>query len=154
MSDMRLDQPPVQATTGFTLIEMLIVLAMVGILSGIAFPIYRGYVSRMHRADARSALIQAAQWMERAATATGRYPTTAQIPAALTQLPDGRYTISVTSPDPLQAPALNSYRIVATRNPTGSQALDACGDFALDQANRQTILNNAAQSTALVCWRA
>ena len=143
-----------RARAGFTLIEMLVVVAMVGILSAIAFPIYRGYISRMHRADARNALIQAAQWMERAATASGRYPTTAQIPAVLKRLPDGRYTIAVTSPDPLQAPAFSSYRIVATRNPAGSQAQDECGDFALDQANRQTIMNNAAQFNALACWRA
>ena len=50
-----------QAQRGFTLIEVMIVVAIVGILSAIAYPSYQEYVRRGHRAEARAGLLQAAQ---------------------------------------------------------------------------------------------
>lgn len=67
---------------GFTLIEVMIVVVIVGILSAIAYPSYAEYIRRGHRADARAGLLQAQQYLERASTATGVYPTT--LPTALT----------------------------------------------------------------------
>ena len=56
---------------GFTLIEVMIVVAIIGILSAIAYPSYAEYIRRGHRAHARAGLLQAQQWLERASTATG-----------------------------------------------------------------------------------
>ena len=66
---------------GFTLIELMIVVAVVAILSSIAYPSYTEYVRRGHRAEARAGLLQGQQWLERAATATGTYPASSAFPA-------------------------------------------------------------------------
>ena len=58
---------------GFTLVELLITLAIVGILAGIAYPSYRDQVERTRRADAQAVLMQAAQYMERVYTEAGCY---------------------------------------------------------------------------------
>lgn len=62
--------------TGFTLIELMITVAIVAILAAIAYPSYTEYVQRSHRADARAALASAAQFMERQLTTTNAYPAT------------------------------------------------------------------------------
>mgnify|MGYP001500069673 FL=1 len=109
---------------GFTLIELMIVVAVVGILTAIAYPSYTEYVRRGHRADARAGLLQAQQWLERAATATGVYPTT--LPAALTWSGDTtkRYDIA------FQAGNTNAaYTLTAV--PKGAQTGDKCGTYTL-----------------------
>lgn len=61
--------------TGFTLVELLIVLAIVGILTGIALPMYQGYTTKARRADAKAALSELSVWMERQYTAKSCYGT-------------------------------------------------------------------------------
>jgi type IV pilus assembly protein PilE len=54
------------------------VVSVIGLLASIARPGYDEYIRRSHRTHARATLIQADQWMERAATARGTYPVTNQ----------------------------------------------------------------------------
>lgn len=131
---------------GFTLIELMIVVAIVGILSAIAYPSYAEYVRRGHRADARAGLLQAQQWLERAATAQGVYPTA--LPAALTWAGDTtkRYTIGFKG-----TPTSAAFTLLATRR--GGQTGDKCGDYTLTNTGTQGNDNLASGTTTADCWR-
>lgn len=58
---------------GFTLIELMITVAIVAVLAAIAMPSYSAYVARARRAEARTQLVQAAQFMQRFYAANDRY---------------------------------------------------------------------------------
>ncbi|WP_462387429.1 type IV pilin protein [Acidovorax sp. Q11] len=138
-----------QQQRGFTLIEVMIVVAIVAILTAIALPSYTEYVRRGHRAEARAALLQAAQWMERAATATGTYPATASFPATLTTIKSGRYTIALASP-PASAASGTAYTLTAT--PAGGQAGDRCGSYTLTHTGVRGAASAASATLITECW--
>ena len=58
---------------GFTLIELMLVIAIVGVLAAIAYPSYQDSVIKSRRADAKAALLELSVFMERLYTATGCY---------------------------------------------------------------------------------
>lgn len=128
--------------SGFTLIELMIVVAIIGILASIVYPSYQDYVFRAGRSDGKSALLRAAQWMERGATATGTYPLTANFPAALQNSEAGRYTISLVSVNG------TNYTLTATKNTI--QADDSCGNLTLTETGAQGV--NGGSKLAAECW--
>lgn len=117
--------------SGFTLIELMIVVAIIGILAGIAYPSYLEYVARSRRADAMSSLHELAQAMERHYTVNGRYTAAGGAAPALpfSESPrDGnaRYYDLSFLPDSVSA---NTYTLRAV--PKNAQAGDRCGTLNL-----------------------
>jgi len=126
---------------GFSLIELMITVAVVGILASIAYPSYTQYVQRASRTDAKSLLLEDAQFMERFFTTNNTY-VGAVLPNTVS--PKGaaggaiRYNISFSA-----GPAATSFTIQAV--PAGAQAADSCGTL--------TLANTGAQTpTTSGCW--
>lgn len=137
---------------GFTLIELMVVLVVVGILAAIAVPQYSAHVARTNRAEAKAALMGAAQWMEQRFSANGTYCSTAAdcstnpLPTSMRKVPatgDEIYALTVTNL------ADATYTLTATPASTGKMSADACGAFTLNQLGQrgQGGLDEAS------CWR-
>ncbi len=126
---------------GFTLIELLIALACVALLASLAWPSYQNLILRSQRAQARTSLLQAAHWFERAASANGSYPLAADVPASVLHIDSQRDQTPVTSTS-------QSYTLSAT--PSGTQAADACGVLTVNHLGVRDV--QAASLTAAQCW--
>jgi type IV pilus assembly protein PilE len=126
---------------GFSLLELLIALACVALLTTLAWPSYQSLMLRNQRAQARAALLQAAHWFERAASANGSYPLAGDVPASVLYVDGQRYQLSVTS-------TAQSYTLKAT--PVGPQLADACGSLTLNHLGERGV--QAASETASQCW--
>ncbi len=128
---------------GFTLIEVMIVVAIVGILAAIALPAYQDSVLKSGRAEGKAALLDAAQRLERCLTEFNAYDNgncPDFNPAVLTD--NQRYTIS------LQAVAVATYTLQAI--PQGGQTGDArCATLTLNQAGAKT---ESGTGTLAECW--
>lgn len=144
------------AQSGFTLIELMIAVAIVGILATIAATSYQNQVMQSRRTDARSALLDLAGREEKLFSVTNAYGST---PAALGYggaafpqvVGSGYYTVNVVVPDPLQAPATpTTYAITATPVVGSSQANDlACTTLTVNQTGAQ---GSTGTGTVATCW--
>lgn len=124
--------------SGFTLIELMVTVAIVGILASIAYPSYTDYVIRAKRSDGKAALlaVQLAQEKWRANNTT--YGTLANIgvPAAS---PDGHYTVAVSGN--------TATAYTATATPTFTDA--KCNVLGIDQAGVKTKTGSDSVDN---CW--
>jgi type IV pilus assembly protein PilE len=144
-------RPRSAAQNGFTLIELLIAVTILAVLAAIALPNYQQYIQRGHRAQAKAALLQAAQWMERIATANGVYPETTTtdtpFPTTLSAAAGPRYVLS------LKASTQAAYTLLAT--PQGIQTSDRCATLTLDHSGVHGVTTgDTAGGADLIaeCW--
>ncbi len=136
-----------QRTAGVTLIELLIVVAVIGILAAIAYPSYRQYVLRASRTEAKVALLQWAQVLEKCFTRFGTYSDpqcqAATNVAAGSLSPEGRYRVTPVAP-------ITAMGYVLQAAPQGGQAGDTqCGVFTLDQTGQRGVTGPGGVAT---CW--
>ncbi len=116
---------------GFTLIELVIVLAIIAILAAIALPSYEQHVMKARRAQGKSDVLELSQLAERAYTVNRDY-TTFTLPYSVS--PNG--TGAPAAYNLTLATTATTYTLTAT--PTGPQASDICGILTLDQTGRKT----------------
>jgi type IV pilus assembly protein PilE len=141
---------------GFTLIEVMIVLALIGILSAIAFPNYQEYIKKGQRSRATADLLVANQWMERYYSENLRYTTT------LGGTTNTEFTTRFAIGSPLDgaSAATKLYDItltaVADRTftirlaPTGGMAGDKCGNYSITNTGIRAVSGTPGMT---YCWR-
>ena len=139
---------PTRGAAGFTLVEALLVLTIAAVLAAVALPRYQEQVRRGRRAEARTALPQAAHWLEQVATTSGHYPQDpAQFPEVLRRVPSRSYDIGY-RPDDRQG---SGYTLTAL--PRDAQAGDKCGGYTLDHAGHRGLLSpSASDDLKAECW--
>lgn len=138
----------VQSSKGFTLIEVMIVAAILAILVAIAVPSYKIFVTKASRTEATSFLLEAAGEQQRFYTENNRYA------SAMTEMgygsdqietETGLYTVSVTASSP------SSFTLTAAPLASGSQATDTdCGSFTINSGGLKGIVGGTG--TAADCW--
>lgn len=109
-----IDNTNVNNNHGFTLIELMIVVAILGILAAIAYPSYQGYIERGHRADMMSEMHNIASTIESRKLAQGKYSSvvTTDLVGNYPQN-EALYTVAI-SPNPLSS----TWTITATPIPS------------------------------------
>jgi type IV pilus assembly protein PilE len=135
-----------KSNRGFTLIEVMIALVVVGLLSALAYPSYQQQVAKGRRTDAKQSLLELSQRMERYYTERGTYAGATLGASGLypSVTSGGYYDLSIT------AQTLDGFTVRAT--PRGVQVGDACASFLYNQVGDQTVSGDATLS-AVKCWQ-
>ena len=136
-------------TKAFTLIELMIVVAIIGILASIAYPSYQNSVMKSHRSDAQSSLSQLAQALERFYGIRYTYIGTGDSGGGTTGAPTNDVFSHTSTPlggsqihyDLTLTASATDYMVTAT--PAGNQASDSCGTLTLTKSGAKTPAN---------CW--
>ncbi|ERS87101.1 hypothetical protein Q667_15595 [Marinobacter sp. C1S70] len=132
---------------GFTLIELMIVVAIIGIIASIAYPSYQENVRKTRRANAQADLLELAQWMERQYAQDYSYLVGGNQPTLpFTSSPrtgTAFYAISFSG-----NVTQNGFTLQA--QPSGDQAQDKCGTLTLDNAGSKSATKGGSVVTD--CW--
>lgn len=142
--------------TGFTLIELMIVVAIVAILASIALPSYTSYVARARRADARTQLVQVAQFMQRFYTANDSYALDRAGNAPFTQVPTNLlhspadstalYDLAI----PSGSLTVSSFTLQMVPVSGAAMANDPCGTFTLTSTGVRGVTGTMSRDD---CWK-
>jgi len=129
---------------GFTLIELVIVVAIIAVLSAIAIPAYRQYVLRSNRTSATRALQDMATREENYYFTNNAYTnSTTNLGLTSAVTPDGYYTLSIPSA------SSTDYTLLATA--AGTQTKDLkCGNFQLQRNGTENVTGTSGSTS---CWQ-
>lgn len=124
---------------GFTLMELMIAVAIVGILSAIAYPAYQEYLYKTRRSDGQAALMNLSTYMEHYYTENNTYASATLSALGLTNTSQqGYYTVAITSS------SATAYTLTAT--PVSPQTGDTtCPTL--------TLTNTNVKGPSLTCWQ-
>jgi len=142
--------------TGFTLIELMIVVAIIGILSTIAFPAFQTYQERTHRNEnCKTPLVEIATLLEEFHGLNQKYPTalvTGPLAMGGNAIPyetsKGDYTYSITTG---ATGSLDTSFVLECEVATGVD--EDCGNLTYDNYGRKDIVGGNGNRTKEECWR-
>lgn len=125
-----------RAVGGFTLIELMIVVAVVAILAAIAYPSYQDAVRKSRRGQAKADLVEYAQLAERFHSVNNTY---VGFTLPFTKSPRETGATAYYNLTPTTAfTSANTFTITATPQAAGGQNKDTCGTLTINQANVRT----------------
>ena len=128
--------------SGFTLIELMITVAILAIVAAVAIPSYTSYVERGKRAEARTALLDIAARQERYYSNNRQYADQlSKLRMSGTKSENGNYTLSVA------LGGSNNQDFDATATPSGWTD-DECGDLSIDETGAKT----QSLGDRALCW--
>ena len=129
-----------RSNRGFTLIEIMIVIAIIGIVLTISIPSYNEYVKKGRRAEVVALLSEQAQSLERFYTKNNVY-------TGITGLSAGNdfYTLTPTITD-------QTFLLTVARKTGTAMATDKCGDFTLTNTGVRSMNNATTGLTTKDCW--
>jgi type IV pilus assembly protein PilE len=138
---------------GFSLIELMIVVAIVAVLTTMAMVSYSKYMQSSRRSDAYAALSQAQGMMERCYAMTFSYKNVSSGLNGCTNIPatsqEGYY--SITGP---ASATTSTYTLTATPVAGSAQAADTtCASISIDYANNKTAQNSSGANESTTCWQ-
>jgi type IV pilus assembly protein PilE len=139
-------------TSGFSLIEVLIVVAIVGILASIAYPSFSEQTRKSKRADAKETLMRLAVAQEKYFIQKGSYTTdiSSGLKNSSTESSEKNYTLTAQA-GPTGSIA-TSYAVTATAKSGTSQAKDSdCISFSINSRNQRTAKTSGGSANS-DCW--
>ncbi|MBA2078002.1 type IV pilin protein [Rhodanobacter sp. PCA2] len=135
-------------TRGFTLIELMVVVAIIAILAAIAVPAYGRYALRARRADGQQLLLRIANAQERYYATYNRYGALTDIGFANPAISEKSFysaTVNI-------AAASNGQAYTATAATQGVQQADACGALTIDSTGAKTPGPGDTANSNGSCW--